>query len=129
MNKIVAFILASVYLVFTSGFAVDTHYCMGKISSITIDKQVNNNCGSTCGEASSKGCCKDDVKVIKINDAHNVTASVTHSPLKILSSENLPNNRHNLFSTFASISMVANNPHAPPLITEEIYLRNNVFRI
>jgi hypothetical protein len=67
-------ILALCYLVFTSGFTLNVHYCMGKVDSIQIGANHTDICGK-CGmhTEDSKGCCKDETNIYKIEDNHNAS--------------------------------------------------------
>ncbi len=78
-------IIAICYLVFTSGLALNVHYCMGKIDSIQLGATHAEVCGK-CGmhTEDSKGCCKDETTIYKIEDNHNV-AQVNYDYVKSFS--------------------------------------------
>ena len=58
-----------VYGTTTVGATVHLHFCMNKFISWNFTETENNTCGK-CGmkeSATKKGCCKDEVKQIKID--------------------------------------------------------------
>jgi hypothetical protein len=73
MKQFVAGILAIIYLFTTTGFTTDTHYCMGKISSVQIAFAITSN---SCNDQ-SHGCCRDEFKVYKLNIAHKQALPVS----------------------------------------------------
>jgi hypothetical protein len=77
MKKILAISIAIMYLAITSGLVLQIHYCMGRQvgSSIKFADTDTHKC-SKCGMQNAKNkCCHDDVKIIKLQDAHKqVTA-------------------------------------------------------
>ena len=72
MKKSLVIALASVYLLVSSGVVVNLHYCMGKLASMGLVHHDSKTCGN-CG-MDNNGCCKDEVKVVKIQDNQDVTA-------------------------------------------------------
>lgn len=126
MKKFLVTILAIVYLGVSSGFAMTIHYCMGKVSSVELLSN-KDKCGK-CGMKSGTGCCKDDFKVFKINDAHKLISNDINifTPIAIVDdSKNILNS-----STFVSEIASAYHNHSPP-ISQGISLcvLNCVFKI
>lgn len=78
MKKALVIALASMYLLVSSGVVVNMHYCMGKLASMGIGHHDSKSC-STCG-MDNNGCCKDEVKVVKIQDNQETTAGFTAIP-------------------------------------------------
>jgi hypothetical protein len=73
IKKLFISIIAVIYLVVTTGMVVNIHYCMGKISSISFSHENDHKDGSCskCGMNKTENhCCTDDVKYVKITDAH-----------------------------------------------------------
>jgi hypothetical protein len=68
LKKIATILLLAVYIAFSSGIALNVHYCMGEFSGVAIGKAENDVCG-TCG-MDNTGCCHDDFKVVKLTDNH-----------------------------------------------------------
>src|SRR4051812_34259421 len=67
MKRLVATILAVIYLATSSAASISMHYCMGK--AYNEKGAVKDKCGK-CGMKKAKGCCADEVKVIKVQDNH-----------------------------------------------------------
>lgn len=63
MKKLVAFIVAIIYLTVSTGFIVNVHYCMGKVSSIKLEKPAKQ----CCCKKKHKNCCKTEQKIVKLN--------------------------------------------------------------
>lgn len=70
MRRILTILLLAIYITLTSGVALNVHYCMGELSGVAIGQKDNNSC-SNCG-MDNKGCCHDDVKVVKLTDNHQL---------------------------------------------------------
>lgn len=67
MKKVLAFISLVVYMCVSTGFAVSTHYCMNKQRSVelgAVQKDFCEKCGMLKKE--SHGCCRDEIKVVKL---------------------------------------------------------------
>ncbi len=63
MKKFIALIVAIIYLTVSTGFIVNVHYCMGKVSSIKLE-QTAKKC---CCKKTCKKCCKTEQKIVKLN--------------------------------------------------------------
>jgi hypothetical protein len=66
MKKILAAILLLVYFTVSTGAPVNIHYCMGNVKSIDFSTSKGSRC-ERCGMKSRKGCCHDDLKIIKLS--------------------------------------------------------------
>lgn len=70
MKRIYTGILAILYLVISSGIAMEIHYCMGKKAGMEFFGSSTDKCGK-CGMTDKEsGCCHDEFKFCKINDSH-----------------------------------------------------------
>jgi hypothetical protein len=128
MKRSAVAILAIIYLAISSGVVVNIHYCMGKMSSAKLQAWTPSSCG--CGKKmeSKKGCCKTELKVVKIEDAQKATYAdlAIHAPVIPLVTE------LNLLQTpfYNAQSVIFTKEHSPPVNAgQETYLRNCVFRI
>lgn len=67
MKRLAAYILLLIYFTVSTGFVVSVHYCMNKVDSIKLGDDSSEECGK-CGMhlQESNGCCKDDVKMVKM---------------------------------------------------------------
>ncbi|MBS4065519.1 MAG: hypothetical protein KGZ74_13215 [Chitinophagaceae bacterium] len=68
MKKIIAVILAALYLGSSTGATMHLHYCMDKLANWDFGHNSSKTCGS-CGmekgNEKDNGCCKDEQKFIK----------------------------------------------------------------
>jgi hypothetical protein len=123
MKKILATILAFVYLSSSMGATIHLHYCMGKLASWGLIDHENKNCVQ-CGMvkktltpqcmAAKMGCCKDEHKQIKTDKDQKLF------PSEFFKYNNLSNaialNEPAIESIKAfSISIEYPNSNAPPL--------------
>ncbi len=74
MKKLFAAFITVLYLGLSSGFAVNVHYCMGKIVSQKLNPEKTGKCGK-CGMTNKGGCCEDELTLLKINDSHQANYS------------------------------------------------------
>ena len=74
MKKLLATILAVVYLSASVGASLHLHYCMDKLVDWKLWSNGNKeDACSSCGMAKTEannGCCKDEHKVMKLKDDH-----------------------------------------------------------
>lgn len=89
MKKLVAGILAILYLTTSMGATIHFHYCMGKLVSWGLVDHESKYC-MTCGMArknssspgiSKKDCCKDEHKLIR-SDKDQMVASTDEPVFK-----------------------------------------------
>ena len=128
MKRSAVTILAIIYFAISSGVVVNIHYCMGKMSSVKLEAWSPNECA--CGKKmeSKKGCCRTELKVVKIQDAQKATYAdfAIHAPVIPLVSE------LNLLQTpfYNAQVILLPKEHSPPISSgQDTYLRNCVFRI
>ncbi len=70
MKKFLVTLLAVLYLGMSSGIAMELHYCMGRLAGIELFSN-DNECCTRCGMKEKKGgCCSDEYKFVKLEDAH-----------------------------------------------------------
>ncbi len=129
MKRVATSILLVIYFVVSSGFAVNLHYCMDKFHSWELGTDENEKCDQ-CGMMTEKssGCCRDEVKLVKIQQDVFQSKStiysfalpflISHYPINLLLSSQkliLPKEYFN---------------HTHPLLSKQYtYLSNCVFRI
>lgn len=131
LKKILAISVAIMYLAITSGLVLQIHYCMGRQSgaSVAISADADHTCGK-CGMTNGKNkCCHDEVKFIKLQDAHKqVTADFEIAAPAVTGSE------FNLINASQPSCCQAATPasHSPPEDGIEqlpLFIRYSVFRI
>ena len=128
MKKLLASILLLVYFTVSTGFVVSVHYCMNKVDSVQLGDSSSDKCGK-CGMhvEDSGGCCKDDVRRVKMQVDHSFAKITTpdfslQSPAKTFSSDYV----------FAEANTARNKyplAHGPPLSKQDTYLLHCVFRL
>ena len=125
MKRFLASILLIIYFTVTTGFVVSFHYCMDKFDSVQLGSD-NDECGK-CGMEIKKsgGCCKDDVKLVKM---------IVDQPVAKMIVADFSLSLPLTTTTQFLVSSFAKNPasdfpiaHSPPLHGPDIYLRNGVF--
>jgi hypothetical protein len=130
MKKTTVVILLACYLAASAGVIVNYHYCMNKLASAKLYEKKSKKCGK-CGmhTKDSNGCCRDEVKVVKMEDDQKVTPAFTYDFSLLEAPVQLP-------SAFI-IAAFHNAPlprhyqnHSPPLLSQQdTYIQNSVFRI
>ncbi|MBW0176569.1 hypothetical protein [Sediminibacterium sp.] len=130
MKRVLTSLIAIIYFVISSGLVMSIHYCMGKISSVDLSHNSTETCvcGMSLKETSSKGCCKTEIKMVKLEDNHKATYAFFdfQSPVTLLPK---------LISVFDLTDLnesakVYADIHGPPLLSrKDTYLLNCVFRI
>ena len=127
MKKIIIGITALLYLILSSGFVMEVHYCMGKISGVELFASTSEKC-QKCGMKAKKGCCKDELKIFKLKDSHkNVTNDLAFNtsdmvlPLSYATS--------NADVPVQKISLALQNHSPPDISTASLDVLHCVFRI
>ncbi|RYG51081.1 MAG: hypothetical protein EOO01_09265 [Chitinophagaceae bacterium] len=130
MRKLGVFILLLCYVAFSSGVIINSHYCMDKLASTQLFSTGSKECGK-CGMhiEDSHGCCRDEVKVVKMEDDQKVTAAVVFDIHSLTPPAQIPSAF--IVTSFYNVSLEAHTFFQPPplLKGQETYLQNCVFRI
>ena len=130
MKKTLALFIALLYLAVSSGLALEIHHCMGEVAAVSVipSEKENDNCGSCGMPKDSNSCCKDELKIVKLQDAYkllNVNYQLQAAQSVI--------SQHFLFSNIGTPTRAVIQPgyHAPPpgSLTPPLYLFNCNFRI
>lgn len=83
LKKATSILLIFIFLLSSSGFSINTHYCKGKIKSINI--VFSGNCKSCCGKKKMpKDCCKDKTENVKIKDNYIPSTNVMGSSAQFI---------------------------------------------
>jgi len=130
MKKIATLILALFYLSVSTGATVHLTYCMGRLVEEGLLHADSKNC-SRCGmEKNEKnGCCKDEVKLLKIDNDQTVPETSLKNPLVFPVAISFTDGL-----TTAYLHGVTD-PAVPPVQTRPlqtntaVFIRNCVFRI
>ena len=133
MKRLLILLLAFIYLTEVSGMSFYQHYCMDRLVSWGLTKGGSNcpSCGmdkALSGKRFCNGCCKDELKTVKITSDHKAE---TFSWKASLLSAIVPSFSLTNFSILVSEpDSPWNTIHAPPFKQKvPAYLFNRVFRI
>ena len=128
MKKLLASILLLVYFTVSTGFVVSIHYCMNKVDSVQLGDASSDECNK-CGMhiESSGGCCKDDVKMVKMQADQSFVKIIAPDFSLALT----PPVFYESYFTAYTNSPEERYPlaHGPPLSKQDTYLQNCVFRL
>jgi len=82
MKRLVTLFIALIYLVMSTGFVMNSHYCMGKLSSIELGVSEAKKCicGMRIDSAKKNKCCHSKIEVVKLEDSHKLTTSAVVFP-------------------------------------------------
>lgn len=77
MKRLLTLFIAFIYLVMSTGFVMNSHYCMGKLSSIELGRSEVKKCicGMRIDSAKKNKCCHSKIEVVKLEDSHKSTTS------------------------------------------------------
>ena len=130
MKKIIASISLLCYFAVTCGVIINSHYCMNRLASVQLFGTAVDVCGR-CGMDTheSNGCCRDEVKVVKLEQDQNKTTIASYDIPTLVSIVSIPSD----FIVASSYNFDEKrhfHNHSPPLLSaQDTYLQNNVFRI
>lgn len=77
MRKLFIGMISLLYLSTSAGIALNIHYCMNRIASVSLyhGEAEEDGCG-TCGMSKTDNhCCKDETKLVKLSDDHQPVKS------------------------------------------------------
>lgn len=132
MKRFIVSILAFLYLGLSTGATINMHYCMGKLVGTSLWNHETSDLCNKCGmekKASKNKCCKNETKLVKIEQDQKVTAPLDHS-VDVAAVELVHYNFILPTAFFDSSIDETFYSNAPPLAFKApIYLRNCDFRI
>lgn len=121
-----------VYLLTTTGVNLQLHYCMGKLSHLGLVQTESKKC-ATCGmkkqSTNSKGCCKDESKLVKNDSDQKAAENFVHAYAAQIAE--LPISVFHVEQSFVSITTKgATLSLAPPYSDKlSLFVLNRNFRI
>ena len=130
MKKIIASIAFACYLAVTSGILVNFHYCMNRLASLQFFATENKKCPK-CGMhiEKSHGCCRDEVKIIKMEVDQKATSNIVFE-LPAWHSVDQEPSQFIAASFYNDAGTRHYQNHSPPLLSEQDnFLVNCVFRV
>jgi hypothetical protein len=101
---------------------------MNEVNNVKFGHSTNDECGK-CGMPveDNNGCCKDEVKVVKMHADQTVAKlAIADFSLQTISFKVSEYQFTSLFTEIEQAEPVAN---GPPLSQQDTYLQNCVFRI
>ena len=129
MKKLLSAIIIIVYVSMSCGVIINLHYCMGRYQSFDLYASGKNECGK-CGMPTDKphGCCKDEVKIVKLQDDQN-KATISYNIKNIDAPVMIPSD-FIAASPITTDKLQKQEDHEPPgLSGQDMNLHNCVFRI
>ncbi len=130
MKKLAVSILLICYLAVSSGVIINFHYCMNRLASTELFAFEDERCGK-CGMHTdeSNGCCRDEVKIVKIVDDQKLTIAFSYAHLSLDAISQKPSDF--IVTSFYNVPLTRHFlNHFPPLLSaQDTYLQNGVFRI
>jgi hypothetical protein len=132
VKRFLAFILVFIYSVTTIGATVQLHYCMGKFAGWSLawtetKSKECDKCGMEKSDNPDKGCCKDDHKLLKIQDDQKANY-ISLEILKLSTATPVVADNQWSFSLPVRMKLLPDN-NAPPRNSFDLCVRNCVFRI
>jgi len=132
MKKTILLLSFLCYFAVTSGVVINFHYCMKRLASVHLYETAADECGR-CGmsthEYEATGCCRDEVKLVKLEQDQNKLFVTSYDIPALEPVAVIP-------SVFIVAALKNSNQrrhfhnHSPPLLSEQdTYLCNGVFRI
>jgi hypothetical protein len=73
MLKFIGILVTVLYMTVTSGIVINIHYCMDEVANVALGAGGSDKC-DRCG-MDNKGCCHDDVQVMKLADDHQTPSA------------------------------------------------------
>jgi hypothetical protein len=129
LKKLVTGILALLYLLASSGVVLNVHYCMGQMAGVEVYADHDDTCGKCGMKEQQGGCCSDELKVYKLEDAHKQVTALQATPNPDQAGLLLPTALPD-WQLPAEPNDLVTDIHPPPdLSSPPIYLANRVFRI
>lgn len=68
MKQAASILLLTLYTFLNLGLVVNTHYCGGKITSISLSNTIEKNCGICGKKQMDKKCCQDTQTQLSVDD-------------------------------------------------------------
>lgn len=127
MKKTGVIILTVFYFIVASGFAVNMHFCAGKLKTISLMHEDDCCCGS---KKKTKGCCEEKTIVCKINDNQKLDSKTTVPDISVKELSAYFVLLHFLVPQNLSVDHIIPPDTSPPyLFSDQHFLVNRNFRI
>ena len=129
MKKILILFFSMLYLVVTTGFSINMHFCGDHLVDLTINSSTREE--TCCGKKEiKKGCCTEKSTTIKITDKHLIKDNFKINTKKIyLTKQNFILNLQKSIFQFDKKTAIIQNYSPPPPPKIPIYLKIEVLTI
>lgn len=72
MKRLITILTMITYLTMNCGLVINSHYCGGKLASLSLFDFDNTKCDK-CGHKMAKDCCKDTKTSLSVDDDQQLT--------------------------------------------------------
>lgn len=132
IHKIFSALLALLVLFSTVSFTVEKHYCGGVLIDSAVFTEVQK-CGMEAAqpessEATKKGCCKDELEVLKGQDQLKISKFEDFSVEQICVTTSVVYTCINLFESLPK-RIIPHKDYSPPNLISDIQVLDQVFLI
>lgn len=132
MKKPISIFLILVYTFLTIGISVSKHFCGEYLAGVAVFSSEKKTC--KCSLFTKKGeksnCCKDEVKIVKLETSQNLTKIASFDFLKVLDASVPSPHEFSFLKNISSIYLISwkiESFFPPP--KSSLYLLFCVFRI
>ena len=119
LKKSYILFFAMVYFIASSGFTINTHFCGGKLKTVSLFNQAKEGCCSkkTC----KKGCCQDSKSFIKVKDVQesNNNSVLTSKQIKIADFNSLGYAILSVIYSSGKIGIISKKVHDHPILYKQ----------
>ena len=128
VKKFFLTILTFLYLLLSTGFTLEVHYCMGAIASIDISSNDESICAKCGMKEKNTGCCRDEIKFYKFDKGFKSSKNIAYHQT-LVSAPVTTFNVQDYSRSLKSLEAKVTSSIEPVIGGPPIYLRNRVFRI
>jgi hypothetical protein len=128
MKKLSALFLMLLYLMPAVGFSVTTHYCGGKISSVSVSATPPEIC--VCGSKKLKSkCCESKIFTVKIKDTQQNPLQFSSQYKVVQSQAEIPFVQDFSFQFASDVNSFYYTHYPPDMLKQPLFVLHQVFRI
>ncbi len=131
MKKLLAISMLLIYTLGTTGVAVASHFCCGRLAAVHIEYALSSSPNQASGQG-MQGCCGDMTHFYKVQDAQQAAVNDISLNAPLVQTPLISFTFERLLAILQPSGIVSfNTLHAPPLLTDAtpLYIQLSVFRI
>lgn len=131
MKKLLAISMLLIYTLGTTGVAVASHSCCGRLAAVHIGYALSPSPNQVSGQG-MQGCCGNEIHFYKVQDAQQQSVNEIRLNSPVVQAPLMPFAFERLLAILQPSGMISfNTLHAPPLLTDRtpLYIQLSVFRI